>query len=141
MNLTEEAILAASNAMVMASSAVLILVLVEFALKQVGSIRGFFHRSMESFKGRGQGDAYEFSIALMVILLGFGIRAEAAWAWRVMGYPLKTWQLIGGAILAVVGVLCLIRIAAPASRFRLYFWSAIAITGAFAWVTFYLDPS
>jgi hypothetical protein len=139
--MNEETILAVSNAMVMASSLALILVLAEYVVTQAGGVKALIRRVIENMKGRGQGDAIGFALALIVILLGFTIRAEAAWAWRVFLQPLKDWQLIGGAMLAVVGVLCLIRIAAPTHRFRLYFWSAIAFTGAFAWATFYLDPA
>lgn len=138
-DLKEDIVLAMSNGVLLWLCVVGVVLLANYMahiITKASDILGIFTRAMSS---RKRGGVLDVAFAFAIIMLGFAIRTEAAWAWRAIDSTLRLPQLIGGTLVTACGILLLIKTLAPQNRWRVFFCLAVTGSALFAALTWWLS--
>lgn len=108
---------AIANAAQLILSVIACMLLSVYIYSQIESIPDFLIRTKKALTWDYQGGSYDWAVAMCLIFFGNAIRGEVSWEWRTFGTELRTWQLILGVTIAVIGLLCLVRVMVPARMF------------------------
>lgn len=127
-----------SNAALLVVCTIGCVLLVRYLIKtgaEFGDVFRIVARSV-SFSKR-TGGPHDLAFAFLLVLAGFAIRSETVWELRAFDSPIRLWQLILGTVLAISGILVIVKTLSPEKMWRLYFCLSVSGSLAFAALTYW----
>ena len=108
------------------------IVLLRTLRAQVHSWRDLWERAKRAAHFDFQGGPYDMLVALSVLFVGWFLRAQTIWTWRVLGAPFNAPALLIGIACTIIAAFCLIRIMLPSNTYNVLAARVLAAAGFFA---------
>lgn len=99
---------------------------------QMHSWRDLWERAKRVARLDFQGGPYDMLVALSILFVGWFLRAQTIWTWRVLGTPFNAPALLVGITCTVVAAFCLIRIMLPSNHYNARAARVLVGAGVFA---------